>query len=135
MMLALLLLAAVPQDGCAKIPDGWSMDDPKPLQATGEGLWIGGIGFGRDDFAEAVVNESFPGGDWAIQVQFSAAGNAKFIEAQRCGVGRIVEISLDRKIISRPVLNEPVTAGMAEISGGWSNRAEAEAIAVRLAKR
>jgi preprotein translocase subunit SecD len=135
MLLTALLVIATPQQGCPKLPEDWSIDDPKPLQQTGKGLWIGGIGFLSTDIAGVEVKRDPYDVDWVIEVKFSAAGNTKFVAAQRCGIGQIVEVSLDRKVISRPALWESITGGAALISGGWRDRAEAEAIAKRLSPR
>lgn len=130
MILAILLAFAGPQDACVNPPEDWSSDDPTPYQASGEGLWIGGIGFDASDIASAIASQDAYE-MWGVEVRFSAAGNAKFLSAQRCGVGRPVEISVDRKAISHPTLNEPVTGGTAVITGGFDQESAA-ALARRL---
>lgn len=129
-MLAGLLLLVAAQDGClTSLID--PAEQPEPMQAAGDGLWIGGIAFLSTDFTSVAAVEDDYGLSWSAQIRFSPSGNAKFIAAQRCGVGRAIEISIDRKAISRPNLNEPITGGEAQISAGWT-RAEAEAMVRRL---
>lgn len=67
-----------------------------------------------------------------VQLAFTKEGNRKFLIAQRCGVDKFVEISFDRKLISRPVLNAPILGGEANITGGFT-REEAVALAGKIA--
>jgi preprotein translocase subunit SecD len=74
-------------------------------------------------------------GEPVLALAFTGSGNAKFLRAQRCGVGRPIEISIDRTVVSRPILNEPVTGGKANISGGWQSLDAVQAVAARILKR
>lgn len=136
MLLATLLLtASALQDGCVKTPDASLANDPAPLQPAGSGLWIGGIAFAPADIDTVMVTRDDAAEQWVLDLRFTTAGNAKFIQAQRCGVGHMMEISVDRKLVSRPYLREPIAGGRARISSNWSNRGEADALAARIAGR
>lgn len=106
--------------------------DAQPWQASGKGLWIGGLGFADKDIATVTVETDRYTDQWVLQLVFTQEGNRKFIEAQRCGVSRVIEISFDRKPVSRPLLQEPILGGTATISGGWQSREEAEQLAARI---
>jgi len=132
-MLALLLLMANPaQDDCVAAP---SQPEASPQRKSGDGLWIGGIGFTATDIASAEPRLDDYSGEPVLAIAFTPSGNAKFLEAQRCGVGRPIEISIDRAIISRPILNEPINGGKANISGGWQSLEAVRAVAARILKR
>lgn len=136
MLLAtLLLIASPPQNGCVGLADAPLANDPAPLQPAGSGLWIGGLPFDATDVETVSVTHDGVTHQWLIELRFTAAGNTKFIQAQRCGVGHMLEISVDRKLISRPYLREPVTGGRAQISANWSDRAEPDALAARITRR
>ena len=113
-----LLAAASPsqQQECARASESGVPD--QLLQASGDGLWIGGVAFTSSDVESVEVRESrYIPGQWELGLKFTAAGNARFIEAQHCGPGSIVEISLDRKLLSQPHLVETILGGEATISG------------------
>jgi hypothetical protein len=114
-----LLVVALPakQQECSRPSDSeWPAD--RLLQASGDGLWIGGIAFSPSDIGSVEVRESrVVPGQWELSVKFTAAGNARFIEAQHCGPGSIVEVSLDGKLLSQPHLAETILGGEATISG------------------
>lgn len=136
MLAGLLLIAIQAQDGCIVYPEAPPpQSESIPLQKAGDGLWIGGIGFTAADLASAEPQTDEYSGEPVLALSFTAAGNAKFLEAQRCGVGRAIEISVDRSVLSRPVLNEPITGGKANISGGWKSRDAVQAVAARILRR
>lgn len=135
LLAALLMIASAPQDGCVTTADAPLADDSTPLQPAGSGLWIGGLPFNPADIETVTVTHDDVTDQWLIELRFTAAGNARFIQAQRCGVGRMLEISVDRKLISRPYLREQITGGRPQISANWSDRAEADALAARITRR
>jgi preprotein translocase subunit SecD len=90
----------------------------RALEAAGDGLWIGGVAFSAADIQSVEVTESSAIlSQWELKLKFTTSGNAKFIDAQRCGPGSIVEISLDRKVLSQPQLIETILGGEASVSG------------------
>jgi preprotein translocase subunit SecD len=58
--------------------------------------------------------------DWAIKFEFDAAGARRFGDATRENVGKPFAIVLDNKVISAPVIREPITGGSGEITGSFT---------------
>lgn len=135
MLLPLLLVVTAPAADRCDPPRNRSFDDPRPFQKAGHGLWIGGIEFTSADIADARAAEGQYDDGWTIELVFTAPGNARFVQAQHCGVGKVIEISIDRHVLSRPVLNEPILGGKAMIMGGWKTREEAEAVIRKITGR
>jgi beta-lactamase regulating signal transducer with metallopeptidase domain len=63
-----------------------------------------------------------------IGIEFTAEGQARFAEVTRTHVGRKIAIVIDGRVISAPVIAEPITGGKAQITGNFS-REEAERLA------
>ncbi|MBT4880207.1 MAG: protein translocase subunit SecD [Alphaproteobacteria bacterium] len=61
-------------------------------------------------------NEGFP----VVTFRFDSVGARKFGEATRQNVGRQFAIILDNKVISAPVINEPIMGGSGQISGRFT---------------
>ena len=120
MLILIALLATVPsipQQECIRPSESESPGEG-PSQASGDGLWIGGIAFTSADIQSVEVRESrYIPGQWELGLKFTAAGRARFITAQHCGPGSIIEISVDRKVLSQPHLTETILGGEATISG------------------
>lgn len=131
-LLATLALAAL-QAPCPAIPELPPFDPttPRPTrEPAGDGLWMGGLGFGAADLASAVV---VPGqyGDWAVLITLTQAGEAKFAQVQRCRIGKAFEISVDRQLVSVPTLVEYITGRQAQLTAN-ADRGTAEALAARI---
>lgn len=134
MVIAILLAFSLPGD-CKPHRQTEHIDNPEPAQRAGDGLWIGGIAFAPSDIGsvEAIADKVTE--QWVLELRFTPSGNTKFVEAQRCGVGYPIEISVDRRVLSRPILNEPILGGQAQVSGGWRDRTEIDAVAQRITGR
>jgi preprotein translocase subunit SecD len=132
MLSPLLFSLVAPQQGC-RLPDYNEQRRERPVQAAGEGLWIGGVRFEGADLIsiEPALDESLRD-QWALRIRFTRTGDRKFRSAQRCGVGRVMEVSFDRKVIARPTLYEPLTGGVMHLTAGWTTQKEAEAFAARI---
>lgn len=134
-MLALAAIAMISpiQDGCVPLDAPWSADEVgPPLQKSGDGLWIGGMSFGIADVASAAAQQDALTGQWMLEIHFTQAGNTKFIAAQRCGIGRPIEVSIDGAVLSRPMLQERIMGGKANITGNFT-RVDAARLAARIA--
>ncbi|MES2988033.1 MAG: hypothetical protein V4808_09020 [Pseudomonadota bacterium] len=130
-MLAALLLSLAIQDQC--FAEGAEPNEmPQPAQAAGDGLWIGGIRFYPADIATAEPHHSDLTELWELQIRFTASGSVKFQQAQRCGVGHAIEISVNRRAISRPNLAERILGPEMAIGGGWPDRASVELVAATI---
>jgi len=59
-------------------------------------------------------------GRWVVSFSFDNAGAKRFAEITRANVGKPFAIVLDGKVISAPVIQEPITGGRGQISGNFS---------------
>jgi SecD/SecF fusion protein len=66
-----------------------------------------------------------------VVVEFQLKGDAasKFADYTRNNVGRHLAIVLDKKIMSAPTINSPITQGRGQIEGGFQNIREARFLA------
>jgi preprotein translocase subunit SecD len=58
-----------------------------------------------------------------VSFKFNLAGARKFAEATQKNVGRPFAIVLDNKVISAPVIREPITGGSGQITGNFTVQA------------
>jgi preprotein translocase subunit SecD len=65
---------------------------------------------------------SFQNGEPVVSFRFDSAGGKRFGEATRTNVGRLFAIVLDNKIISAPVIREPILGGSGVISGRFTTQ-------------
>ncbi|MCW8084645.1 protein translocase subunit SecD [Sabulicella glaciei] len=61
-------------------------------------------------------------GEWVVNFTFDGIGTRRFSEVTRQNVGRPFAIVLDDKVITAPVIREPITAGRGQISGSFTVR-------------
>jgi SecD/SecF fusion protein len=61
-------------------------------------------------------------GTWVVNFEFDSAGARRFAEITKANVGRPFAIVLDGKVISAPVIREPITAGRGQISGNFTTQ-------------
>lgn len=65
---------------------------------------------------------SFQTGEPVVSFKFDSVGARRFGEATRNNVGRLFAIVLDGKVISAPVIREPITGGSGVISGSFTTQ-------------
>ncbi|MBI3452439.1 MAG: protein translocase subunit SecD [Rhodospirillales bacterium] len=70
-------------------------------------------------------------GEWIVNFRFDSIGARQFGDATRDNVGRPLAIVLDNKVISAPVIREPILGGSGQISGSF-NAAAAQDLSVLL---
>jgi protein-export membrane protein SecD len=70
-------------------------------------------------------------GEWVVNFEFDSLGARRFGDVTRQNVGRPFAIVLDDKVISAPVIREPITGGRGQISGRFTAR-DAQDLAVLL---
>ena len=70
-------------------------------------------------------------GEWIVNFEFDSLGARRFGEVTRQNVGRPFAIVLDDKVISAPVIREPILGGRGQISGRFTAR-DAQDLAVLL---
>ncbi len=61
-------------------------------------------------------------GRYEIQLAFDAEGAERFAEVTSANVGRLLGIVLDGRLYSAPNINGAITGGVAQITGGFSQR-------------
>ncbi|HET7594572.1 MAG TPA: protein translocase subunit SecD, partial [Stellaceae bacterium] len=66
-----------------------------------------------------------------VSFTFDSTGTRRFAEATRANVGKLFAIVLDNKVISAPVIREPITQGHGQISGNFTTQS-AEDLALLL---
>ncbi|HET6182957.1 MAG TPA: protein translocase subunit SecD [Acetobacteraceae bacterium] len=59
-------------------------------------------------------------GQWVVNFTFNSVGARHFADITRANVGRPFAIVLDGKVISAPVIREPITGGRGQISGNFT---------------
>jgi SecD/SecF fusion protein len=75
----------------------------------------------------ATLLDARPGSDpqsgtWVVNFEFDSAGARRFADITRANVGRPFAIVLDGKVISAPVIREPITGGRGQISGNFTTQ-------------
>jgi len=84
-----------------------------------------------DQIADATQNYDDQG-RVAVQVRFNVQGSQKFAQTTQQNVRRRFAIILDNRVISAPVINEPILGGSASIAGSFTvESANALAISLR----
>jgi len=69
---------------------------------------------------DASANLDSRGGEWVVHFTFDTAGAKRFAEITKANIGKPFAIVLDGKVISAPVIREPITGGQGQISGSFS---------------
>jgi len=87
------------------------------------------IAVGGETLVDAQPN--FHDGRPVVTFRFDTSGGRKFAEITRNNVGRPFAIVLDNKVISAPVIREPILGGSGEISGNFTTQ-EAKDLALLL---
>ncbi len=59
-------------------------------------------------------------GEPVVNFRFDSVGSKRFGDVTRANVGRLFAIVLDNKVISAPVIREPITGGSGQISGQFT---------------
>jgi SecD/SecF fusion protein len=59
-------------------------------------------------------------GEWVVNFSFDSIGTRRFAEVTRQNVGRPFAIVLDERVITAPVIREPITGGRGQISGNFT---------------
>ncbi|HWX48713.1 MAG TPA: protein translocase subunit SecD [Roseomonas sp.] len=59
-------------------------------------------------------------GEWVVNFTFDSVGTRRFADVTRQNVGRRFAVVLDNKVITAPVIREPITGGQGQISGSFT---------------
>ena len=58
--------------------------------------------------------------EWIVNFEFDSVGGRRFADVTKTNVGRPFAIVLDNKVISAPVIREPILGGRGQISGHFT---------------
>jgi len=83
------------------------------------------------NLTDARAGQDSRNAQWVVNFTFDSIGTRRFAEISRANVGRPFAIVLDDKVISAPVINEPIVGGRGQISGSF-NAASANELAILL---
>ncbi|MBI1206959.1 MAG: protein translocase subunit SecD [Azospirillum sp.] len=72
------------------------------------------------NLTNAQAGQNSQTGEWVVNFQFDSIGGKRFAEVTRANVGRPFAIVLDNKVISAPVIREPILGGRGQISGRFT---------------
>ena len=77
------------------------------------------------------AQQTFESGQPVVSFSFDTIGGKRFGDATAQNVGKRFAIVLDDKVISAPVIREPITGGSVQISGNFTLE-EANSVAMML---
>jgi len=66
------------------------------------------------------------GNEWVVSFTFDDAGAKRFADITKDNVNRRFAIVLDDKVVSAPVIREPITGGRGQISGDFTSQSAAD---------
>jgi len=70
--------------------------------------------------SNASAGNNTQSGQWVVNFEFDSVGAQKFANVTKANVGRPFAIVLDNKVISAPVIREPILGGRGQISGSFT---------------
>ncbi|KAA5611766.1 protein translocase subunit SecD [Rhodovastum atsumiense] len=74
------------------------------------------------NLTDARAGQNSQTGEWVVNFTFDSVGTRRFADISRANVGHPFAIVLDDKVISAPVIREPITGGRGQISGRFDVR-------------
>ena len=74
------------------------------------------------DLTDARAGTNPQTGEWVVNFTFNSIGARRFADITRANVNHRFAIVLDDKVITAPVIREPITGGRGQISGSLHRR-------------
>jgi len=74
------------------------------------------------NLSDARAGQDSRTGEWVVNFTFDSIGTRRFSEVTRQNVGKPFAIVLDERVITAPVIREPITGGRGQISGSFDVR-------------
>ena len=74
------------------------------------------------NLSDARASQDTRNAEWVVNFTFDSIGTRRFADITRANVGRPFAIVLDEKVITAPVIREPITGGRGQISGNFTVR-------------
>ena len=90
---------------------------PNGINENGEIIWES-TGLTGKDLKKALVGSSPGNGEWVVSIEFNQEGAKKFANLTRQLVGQQMAIFFNGELKSAPRVNEEITGGHAQITGG-----------------
>ena len=90
---------------------------PNGVNENGEVIWES-TGLTGKDLKKALVGSSPGNGEWVVSIEFNQEGAKKFANLTRQLVGQQMAIFFNGELKSAPRVNEEITGGHAQITGG-----------------
>jgi preprotein translocase subunit SecD len=106
------LTAAVPPPGVEFLP---YQDKPGQKIAVRKRVEVDGA-----NLTDARAGQNSQTGEWIVNFTLDSLGTRRFADVSRQNVGHPFAIVLDDKVISAPVIREPITGGRGQISGNFT---------------
>jgi preprotein translocase subunit SecD/SecD/SecF fusion protein len=103
---------AVPPLGDEVLP---MQDDPSQTVAVLSNVAVDGA-----DLENAQASTDPQSGQWVVNFTLNSIGAREFADVTSANVGKPFAIILDGKVISAPVIREPITGGSGQISGSYT---------------
>jgi SecD/SecF fusion protein len=72
------------------------------------------------NLTDARAGQDGRSGEWVVNFAFDSIGTRRFADITRANVGKPFAIVLDGKVLSAPVIREPIIGGSGQISGGFT---------------
>ena len=72
------------------------------------------------DLTDARPGQDQQSGQWVVNFTLNGVGARRFADVSTTNVGKRFAIVLDEKVISAPVIREPITGGRGQISGSFT---------------
>ena len=109
---------SVPPPGVQFLP---MQDDPHQVVAVYDRVDVDGA-----DLTNASAGTDPQSGQWVVNFTFNSIGARRFGDITRTHVGRRFAIVLDGKVLSAPVIREPILGGSGQISGNFSAQSSSD---------
>jgi preprotein translocase subunit SecD/SecD/SecF fusion protein len=93
-------------------------DDPSQMVAVNSDVAVDGA-----DLENAQASTDPQSGQWVVNFTLNSIGAREFADVTTANTGKPFAIILDGKIISAPVIREPITGGSGQITGNYSAQA------------
>jgi preprotein translocase subunit SecD len=106
------MAAPVPPPGVEFLP---MQDRPGQKIAVRKRVEVDGA-----NLTDARAGQNSQTGEWVVNFTFDSLGTRRFADVSRAAVGHPFAIVLDDKVISAPVIREPITGGRGQISGNFT---------------
>ena len=105
-------MAASPPPGVEYLP---YQDKPGQMIAVRKRVEVDG-----GDLTDARAGQNSQTGEWVVNFRFNGVGTRRFADISRANVGHQFAVVLDNKVITAPVIREPITGGTGQISGNFT---------------